>query len=67
MLYLCYINVIVILIIIINQVVVSVTDLMGGPIAGIDVVADSLAKKGDSAPILSKVGWLSLLWSSSWQ
>jgi len=38
-----------------KKVVVSVTDLMGGPIAGIDVVADSLAKKGDSAPILSKV------------
>jgi len=39
----------------VKKVVVSVTDLMGGAIGGIDVVADSLTKKGDSAPILEKV------------
>jgi len=38
----------------VKKVVVSVTDLMGGAIGGVDVVADSLTKKGDSAPILEK-------------
>jgi len=37
-----------------KKVVVSVTDLMGGPIEGVQVVADSLAKKGDSIPVLTK-------------
>ena len=38
-----------------KKVVVSVSDLMGGAIGGLDVVADSLTKKGDSAPVLQKV------------
>lgn len=37
-----------------KKVVLSVTDLMGGAIEGVQVVADSLAKKGDSIPILAK-------------
>jgi len=37
-----------------KKVVVGVTDLLGISVAGVQVVADSLSKKGDSIPIFSK-------------